>query len=168
MVVREQCRKGSAQRLSCSEASGTFWLWPKKGKMKRARWTGSGDVTEKFLVPVEESWSDSSGSPSAAGPSDGDLFVAYRGWRGCVGSKVEAGSFHADSLLCDEPAFFFNVIEKLPTLLDETTRQYREHEAAEKARHDAGMAKIAAGREARHAREREELLQLFGPPRMKP
>jgi hypothetical protein len=158
-----------------SQSDDTFGVWRNYGKTKRVKWTGNGDICIAFPVPVEDisedNWSESEGAPSTAEHPTGQTCVAFRGWRGGAGSKFRAHALHAlhgRDLLNETPAFFFSVITEMPAMLDATIAQYHADEEAQRRSQQAGMAKIAEERAARHAREREELLRLFGPPKAKP
>ena len=81
-----------------------------------------------------------------------------------MGEKFKVDTLSHPELVDREPAFFFTIVEQLPTALEATFAAYEEDKAEKARRREAWQAAANQRREEHYAAERARLAGIFGAP----
>ena len=118
---------------------------------------------DAYAVPFTPEYDTSPGEPSTAEVATPTHF-AFRGWSGGMGEKFKVDTVSHPVLVDREPAFFFTIVEQLPTALEATFAAYAEAKAQKATHREAWEAEARRRSEEHYAAERARLAGIFVAP----
>jgi hypothetical protein len=130
---------------------------------KTAKWVGAGAELDAYAVPFTPEYDTSPGEPSLAEVAT-PTHVAFRGWSGGMGEKFKVDTVSHHVLATEEPAFFFTIVEQLPTALEATFAAFAAYTEAMAQKREAWEAEARRRSEEQAAAERAGLVGIFGAP----
>lgn len=132
------------------------------------RWTGKGTLWERYAAGYEEEVkevkdTDVCGFPNVP-EATGTMYVAFRGRRGGMGDRFSCRPLEPNdsSLLYELPAFYYEVVRELPTLLAPIDRELIRRKEEYEARVAVRSKATESWREEYEREEKNALLAIFG------
>ena len=149
--------------LTRKNARGGFHVSTPDHEDKTAKWVGAGAELDAYAVPFTPEYDTSPGEPSHAEVAT-PTHVAFRGWSGGMGEKFKVDTLPHHALASEEPAFYFTIVEQLPTALEATFAAYAEAKAQKAKQREAWEDEAMRRSEEQAAAERAGLVGIFGAP----
>lgn len=149
--------------LTRKHARGGFHVSTPDHEDKTAKWIVDGAELDAYAVPFTPEYDTSPGKPSLAEVAT-PTHVAFRGWSGGMDEKFKVDTLSHPVLVDREPAFYFTIVEPLPTALETTFSAYAEAKAQKAKQREAREADARRRSEEQAAAERAELVGIFGAP----